>query len=124
MKIETFFFNQKNGWVEPLPAGLDSEKTLVIVFGATAYLRNLKPFNDLINHFPQSKIIGCSTAGEILGRTISDETLVGAVLKFEETSLETSFAPIQSANESFQAGEEIACRLMKPDLKGILILSD
>lgn len=124
MKIETFFFNQKSGWAEPIPTELDSEQTLVIVFGATSYLKYLHPFNDILNHFPQSKIIGCSTAGEILGRTVSDETLVGAAVKFEKTILETSFAPIQSANESFQAGEEIACRLMKPDLKGILILSD
>ena len=37
MKLETFSYDPKRGWsVRPFPA-LDSERTLVIVFGAIVY---------------------------------------------------------------------------------------
>jgi hypothetical protein len=124
MKVTTFFYNQKNGWADPFILDWDSPQTLVIIFGATSFLKHPEPLRELVAHFPQSKLIGCSTAGEILGRTVNDECLVGAIVKFGETCLETATAAISSAADSFEAGKNIACDLYKPGMKGILVLSD
>ena len=124
MKVDTLFYHQSKGWADSFADEWDTPHTLVIVFGAASYLENSKPLQELAERFPQSKLIGCSTAGEILGRTVNDESLVGAIIRFDETRLNAAFAPISSAADSFEAGEKIALRLDKPGLKGVFILSD
>ena len=124
MKVNTLFYHQSKGWADSFADYWDTPNTLVIVFGAASFLENPKPLQELAARFPQSKLLGCSTAGEILGRTVNDESLVGAVVRFDETCLDTAFAPISSAADSFEAGEKIALRLYKPGLKGVFILSD
>jgi len=36
---------------------------------------------DLVRAFPRSKVIGCSTAGEIFGAKVGDDSLVVAVAR-------------------------------------------
>ena len=107
-----------------MPAEWDSPQTLVMTFGATSFFDAPQPIHELVGKFPQSKIIGCSTAGEILGMTVSDDSLIGAVLQFDKTSLQTASAPIYSEKESFGAGEKIARELNRNDLRGVVVLSN
>lgn len=124
MKVTKFAYDKNEGWSVDFPTESDSPQTLIFVFGAASYLENAEPLEELNEKFPQSKIIGCSTAGEIMDAAISDETLSGAVVKFDKTCLETAFAPVSRADESFSAGVKIAQMLNKPMLRGILVLSD
>lgn len=124
MKVTKFAYDKNGGWNIDFPTEKDSGETLVFVFGASSYLDNTKPLEELNEKFPQSKIVGCSTAGEIFDADINDETLSGAVVKFEKTCLDTAYAPVFSAEESFDAGVKIAGMLNKPMLRGILVLSD
>ncbi|MFT3744249.1 MAG: FIST N-terminal domain-containing protein [Pyrinomonadaceae bacterium] len=123
MRISTFSHDGSK-WSDSFPTEWNSPQTLVIVFGATSFLSNKEPLLELKSKFSRSKIVGCSTAGEILGRTVNDGSLVGAVVQFDFTQLETAMVPIESASESFEAGEKIALALNKPGLKGVLVLSD
>ncbi len=124
MKIVTFNYCDKNSEGLSDAAGLDSPETLVIAFGATSFIENTEPFKHIAEKFPNSKIIGCSTAGEILGEVINDESLSVAVLRFEKTCLDLASAPVVKADESFAAGEKIAVALNRPDLRGVIVLSD
>lgn len=124
MKVTKFAYDKNEGWNVDFPTEKDSYQTLVFVFGASSYLDNTKPLEELNEKFPQSKIVGCSTAGEIFDADINDETLSGAVVKFDKTCLDVAYAPVFSAEESFDAGVKIARMLNKPMLRGILILSD
>lgn len=124
MKIEKYSYCEKTSWSDPFSVEFDSPETLVVVFGATSFLDNPQPLNELAEKFPNSKLIGCSTAGEILGETINDESLACAVVKFDKTCLDLATAPISSAEESFSAGEQIAKKLFRPSLRGVLVLSD
>lgn len=124
MKIETYSYSEKNSWSDPFSTELDAVETLVIVFGASSFLDKPQVLNELAEHFPKSKMVGCSTSGEILGETINDESLSVAVAKFEKTCLDLATAPISKAEESFAAGENLAKSLLKPSLRGVLVLSD
>ncbi len=124
MKLATCFYDKNHGWVDPAPTELDSDNTLVIVFGAARFLDDAGPLSDLVSKFPQSKFIGCSTAGEIFGRTVNDEGIVAAVAQFERTTLASAIVSITNASDSFAAGEAIARELDKPDLRGVMVLSD
>jgi hypothetical protein len=124
MKVTKFAYDKNDNWSIDFPTGLDSSQTLIFIFGASSYLENSAPLEELNEKFPYSKIVGCSTAGEIFDSAINDESLSVAVVRFDKTDIETAFAPVFVADESFTAGVKIAQMLNKPDLRGILILSD
>jgi hypothetical protein len=124
MKLRTFSYSHESGWsIDEFPP-LDSEQTLVVVFGASEYIVNPDPILDLGNAYPNSHMVGCSSAGEIFGPEVSDHSLSVAVLKFRKSTFTTAWAEVSSKEESFSAGESIAKQLNGPELKGVLILSD
>jgi len=124
MKHEQFTYTTTTGWsVSPFPA-LDSEKTLVLAFGASEFLSNPEPISQLVRAFPKAHVLGCSTAGEILGSTLSDHSLVVMVMQFEHTRVVTATAKVQKPQESFSAGRKLGAILGGPTLSGVLVLSD
>jgi hypothetical protein len=123
MKTFSTSYTKAAGWEKQLP-DLDSTRTLVLVFGASAYHDFTEPFNLLKQQFSQSIIAGCSTAGEILGDEILDESLVVSITQFENTDLHLFITSIQSMEDSYQAGEKIATSLVSDDLSGVLVLAD
>lgn len=124
MKMSVICFDQQFGWSNNLSEFCDSERTLIIVFGSTVFFNNSSPFKDLSEHFRLSKIIGCSTAGEISGQTISDNSLVIGILNFEKTDLMSAYTPIMNASDSFESGKELANQLNNKELRGVLVLSE
>ncbi len=111
-----------DGWETPLPTELDSPSTLVLAFGAPKYLETSTAFAELREAFPLSHGIGCSTAGEITGTAIDDETLTVAVARFEKTRLKSAIEPI-TGETSFSAGVRVARSLDAHDLRGVFVLS-
>lgn len=118
----------RSGAEAGLPVELDSERTLVLVFGAPGFSERPGPVIDLTHAFPRSKILGCSTAGEIFGTKVGDDSLVVAVARFEATTLATAAAPVSEAEQSFSAGEAIGRQLADAGagarLRGVHVLSD
>ncbi|AUX48448.1 uncharacterized protein SOCE26_099820 [Sorangium cellulosum] len=125
MRLETFTFSRETGkWsVRALPA-LDSERTLVLVFGAPEFLDDPGAIRELRRAYPRSHMVGCSSAGEIAGPSVCDGTLSVAVARFERTSLSTAQVEVSSASESFAAGQALARKLERPGLRGVLVLSE
>ena len=83
MKTETFYYTTEEGWsVKNFPA-LDSEQTLVLIFAAPEIINDPTPLKEIAQHYPKSKIIGCSSAGEIIGSHIMDKSIAVAVTQFE-----------------------------------------
>jgi hypothetical protein len=124
VQLETLSYTTAQGWsVRPFPA-LDSERTLVVVFGAPAFVENPAPILELRAAYPRSHVVGCSTSGEIDGTTLNDGSLIAAVARFESSELETTFARVDGADGSFAAGRQLASTLTRDDLRAILVLSD
>lgn len=124
MQVETFTYHDKNGWSLSHLPDLDSPRTLVMVFGGSGYLEKDIPFLELSTTYPQANIVGCSTAGEIHGVTINDNSLSVAVVQFDETQVVTGFAPVRSPRDSFSAGESLARNLAGQNLRAVMVLSD
>lgn len=104
---------------------VDSPQTLVLAFGASSLLNDPAPFETLRRAYPNAHIIGCSTAGEINGTTVKDETLAVSVTRFEHTDLSSHVERVQGAAESFAAGQKIGAALAeRPGLRAIFVLSE
>lgn len=123
MDIQTLQYKQNEGWSNKFPE-MDSSNTLILVFAAPEFKENLTPFKELAQYYPNSKIIGCSTAGEIAGAYIYDHSLSVAIVKFEKTLIEITKTELKSASESFSSGEKIAKKLNKKNLRAIFVLSN
>lgn len=121
--FEVFKYTKESWSCSEFP-NLDSDQSVLFVFGAPSFFDNQKPFADLRKHYPNSIIFGCSSAGEIHESHIEDESLSVAVAKFEHTQVKTAYADVSDASQSFVAGEKIAAQLKSDDLKGVLLLSD
>lgn len=124
LKVETFFYQAKQGWSVPAFPALDSEFTVIFFFAAKMFQNNLAPINELCDFYRKSSVLGCSTGGEIFQTNVNDNSIVVAVAKFEQTSIQTTYVSVEDSEDSFAAGAEIAKQLWRSDLKHIFVLSD
>jgi len=122
MRVTTLSYATSTGWSEPLPEW-DSSRTLVLVFAAPEYVES-DIFAEIAATYPNSVVVGCSTAGEIMGPVMSDHTLSVAVVRFESTDIRLAWELIDSATESREVGHRIGQQLDDPDLKAALIFSE
>ncbi len=114
----------QNGWSEPLDGSMDSENTLLILFGSSEKDLVTQPIKELQETFPQSVIIGSSTAGEIYMDEIKENSLVVGVLQFHSTQLKLVTKFLNTPQDSFSAGADIATSLSDEALQSIFVLSD
>lgn len=124
MKLESFSYVPDSGWsVDSFPP-VDSEQTLVVVCGASEFIEQSDPIEELHAAYPNSHLIGCSTSGEIFGTHIIDRSLAVAVLQFEHTGIRGAISPVNEPSESLIAGQSIARLLNDDTLRGVIVFSD
>lgn len=82
------------------------------------------PIRELSARFPDAVVCGCSTAGEILGGRVYDDSVVAALVWFHSTRVRAVAEPIANNAESTAVGRRAAAHLNAPDLRHVLILSE
>jgi hypothetical protein len=88
MQLETLNYARPQGWsMRPFPA-LDSDSTLVLVFAARGFDADGEALAELRAAYPRSRIVGCSSAGEIAGARVRDGSLSVAVARLEHSTIE------------------------------------
>jgi len=87
---------------------------------------NTKEFIAKLNlKFPDALSIGCSTAGEILGNEVLDNSIVLTAVKFEKTKLKLVDVNLENHGmDSYKTGQKISDALKAEDLRHIFVLSD
>jgi hypothetical protein len=101
-----------------------------LLFGSPTALRAPIPLQQLQAAYPQARLFGCSTAGEIMGTSVFDEGLVATAIHFEHTVLQArrltlkDGLTLQGGMNSFQAGEALARQFDPEGLAHILVLSE
>lgn len=124
MRIEKRTWTAADGW-QTLRGGDDlSRAQLVLWFGSGSALDNRSQMQMLREWYPDASVIGCSTAGEIAGASVLDDSIVATAMHFEHTRLRTAVEPLQTAAESEQVGERIARALAADDLAYVLVLAE
>lgn len=124
MKIEQKRWTEAKGWEPESPNRLGESAQLVLLFGNTSILKQQRYFDEIKKAYPKAHLFGCSTAGEIYGAQVSDDSLVVTAVSFEHTQLKGARTKITDIEKSFEAGEELARSLDKEGLTHVLVLSD
>jgi hypothetical protein len=108
MRIEQKKWSAQNGWTPASRESLGNSAQLVLVFSARSVLRQARVTQALRAMYPSALVLGCSTAGEICGTQVSDETLVATAVCFEQTQLRCATVNLGERVSSFRAGELLA----------------
>lgn len=124
MKIEQTKWSEAAGWQPQAPGHLGPQVELVIVFGSTALLQQQQQFGVVRAAYPKAHLVGCSTAGEICGTKVSDDSLVVTAIHFEHTAIQGTQVKVAECANSFDAGERLAKALASKDLLHVLVISD
>ncbi len=124
MKIEQLSYTPEAGWTNLSSNDLAQQAQLVLCFGATALIKDPAVYQELKDRYPQAHLVGCSSAGEILDTEVRDDSVAVTAIYFEKTQVRLVKAQIESMNDSFSIGHQLAESLPKKDLTHIFVLSD
>jgi hypothetical protein len=69
-------------------------------------------------------VVGCTTAGEILGASVSQESVAMTAIAFDHSSVAVSRVEVASIENSREAAEQLISALPKQDLTHVFLLSD
>ncbi|MCZ8229427.1 FIST N-terminal domain-containing protein [Flavobacterium sp.] len=125
MKVTSFLYeNQRftktiNG--EQL---LEEDADLVIGFGTGALVSDPLNYNAIREKFPNAVLTMASSAGEIFGKEVFDNTISLVAMQFDDTKIATSEVNIEEYANSFEAGKILVDQLPRAKLKLIFVLSD
>jgi hypothetical protein len=124
VRVEQFRWTTRKGW-EPGPPGASSMVAqLVLIFGSRKLLDDSEPYRRVVEAYPAALRFGCSTAGDIFGTEVTDESLVATAVHFEHTRLKISHTQVDGPGDSFAAGLRLAHSLAREGLVHVLLLSD
>ena len=104
---------------------VDAEKCqLVLGFGSKELLSDKNNFDSIRNKFPKAEIVTCSTAGEIFGTEVTDDSISLMAMEFEKTTIKAVKTLISDYANSYDAGIALIEKLPNEGLKYVFIISD
>src|SRR5688572_14849875 len=106
MRIFSTLWTKSRGWETPLKS-ISTATDLVLVFGATEHMKN-GILKEVKKNFPTAYVCGCSTAGEIVGDRVLDDSLSLTAVHFEQTRIRASVVTVVTPSDSFHAGQQLA----------------
>lgn len=124
MDVTTMSYSPARGWSLPCFPRLDSPRTLVLVFAGPAFRDAHGPLAELGRAYPSSVVVGCSTAGEIHGTLVEDDSLSVAVVRFDRTALRLVATAVAKSAPSSEPGAVIGKALAGFGLRAVLVFSD
>lgn len=120
MEVNQIQWMRQTGW----PSMQDGASAdLVLVFGGSAVLDAAR-FDELRRMFPRAVLAGCTTAGEILGEHVHDDTVTATAVGFATTVARPAVVDVPDAAASRAAGQRLGELLEKDDLAHVLVFSD
>ncbi len=108
MKTEQRKWSPESGWTPPSVSADAAAAQLILAFGATSALKRPSLLAELQRDYPQARLLGCSTAGEIRDTQVLDDSLVATAVSFEHTQFRGALVELKGAEDSSRAGEQLA----------------
>ncbi len=119
MHARTLSWTPSEGW-DADPGG---PWDLVLAFASRART-NDRALQALDSAFPAARRVGCTTAGNIRGTEVSDESMIAAAIRFEHTGVEVRTVDLDDQGTSRAAGAALGAALRADDLAHVLVFSD
>ncbi len=122
MQLFQYLYEPESGW--QLVTGEIFEPDLILAFGSGKDCSGDILVEWWRTQFPNSQLVGCSTAGEISGTNVSSNTIVATGIKFDRTDIQVRSVDFNSSESSHEIGKKLASTLPHQGLAHCLVLSD
>jgi len=124
VRVSQKTWTHAGGWAASTGKEQNGPADLVLVFGAMEVFNHKTALEELRAANPAAIIVGCSTAGEIAGPHVLDDSLVATAIQFEHTSVRCAHVQLAEGESSCAAGARLAALLRPVGLKHVLVFSD
>jgi len=127
LKIDELSWSDNSGWFfQKKRVDDNSLVQIVFIFGTVKALVDGEFLCPLRQLYPNAKIVGGSSAGNIQDNYLSTDEIVASAIYFENSRIEVSTKELSDTKNSFEIGKEVLDELHTKgdDLKHILIFSD
>ena len=123
MHIEQSAWSEAAGWLPRPPVSMNDAQ-LALLFGSRQLLESSTHLDTVRAAYPGAEVLGCSTAGEICGTRVSDDTLVVTAVRFDHSRVRTAVVSRRAVGSSEEAGASLARSLPHEGLVHVFVLSD
>lgn len=126
MKTTQRLWTPEQGWKSLITTqnGTDQHAQLVLVFGSRSALADQGRLAEIRGFCPEACLVGCSTAGEIAGTSVHDDSIVATAVFFEKTEMQVTLSTIETMEDTYKAGQRLAQQLNPEGLVHVFVLSD
>jgi hypothetical protein len=73
--------------------------------------------------FPRAHFAGCSSAGDISGRGVTDDSIVVTAIRFQTAAFRVASVPLDVAGDAAAAGRALARSIAFPGLRHVVVFS-
>jgi len=125
MRKEQSQWTDVAGWTngnEAAPLGPAAQ--IAFIFGSPETLQASECFERARSQYPNAHLVGCSTAGEILGTTVTQNSVAMTALAFDGARVAATSARLTSVDDSRAAGEALGRSLPHEGLTHAFVLLD
>ncbi|WP_438711249.1 FIST signal transduction protein [Aquimarina muelleri] len=125
MRFQQLEKKKNQEWSPLIGKGLTLKKPLVLVFGNRYALETPEIYNEVKKLFPDGEIVFGSTAGEIIGSQVLEDSITLTAIEFEKSTYaifrENS---LDHDKDAIQLGKTLIQKVSKDGLKHILVISE
>lgn len=97
---------------------------LILVFGGSKIMAQHPGIEALQQKYPNAILTGCSTAGEIFGTAVHDDTISVTLVEFKSTKVQMVEASIENHVDSVALGKALIKDIPTDGLSHVLVFSD
>jgi hypothetical protein len=123
VKANRSVWAQGSGWTHDAAGPAAGEIDLALVFGSTGPMIAAR-LSEIRARYPNAYVCGSSTAGEIVGKEVRDDSVVVTAIKLEKSELRAAEVTIDSGGDSLAAGRQLANAIPHAGLVHTFVLSD
>jgi hypothetical protein len=125
MNVSLFQYDNEQWKPNPLyKSAAMSNIRLALCFSGKEILQREETYPKIKSRFPDAEIVMCSTAGEIYGHAVNEDSLCVAAFEFDQCSIQTASVSIQDFSNSYDAATDLMSKLPKERLVYVMVFSD
>jgi hypothetical protein len=124
MRVEQRQWSRSEGWQVIRADPRASEAQLVLFFGGREAITAGAPEVALRAAYPGASLVGCSTAGEICGTEVADDTIVATAVRLERSRVRSVCRSLTDAAASRRVGEQLARDLDHDGLAHVFVVAE
>ncbi len=110
-------------WIDAI-SEIEISPDIFLLFVSPLFSQKDALLSELTKRYPDATIAGCSTAGEISGIHVSDNSVSLTAIKLEKVRHKLVKVQVSSMDDSLDSGEALGQQLESQDLKHVLVFSD